>query len=125
MLASVPEIGAMRTAIASSKMSVAAELRYSFDAPATENAAVTLHLAAVADVPGQTLKISVQDSPGVTLAAGPPSTEKVNSADVVRQQFSLTRAAGSPDRLRVLVTMESAAGSGFGFFTIPLDGSIR
>jgi hypothetical protein len=50
------------------------------------------------------------------------SSASGNSRDVYRQQFAVTRAAASATQIRVLVTMEAAEGTGFGFFTIPLEG---
>jgi hypothetical protein len=41
---------------------------------------------------------------------------------VVRQQYAVTRSAASATEVRVLVTMDAAEGTGFGFFTIPLEG---
>jgi hypothetical protein len=123
--ANEPNLDAMRLATPSAKMTVAAELRYQFDSAPLADQPATLHLAAVARVPGQNLRISLKDTPGLQFAAGPVAIQKVNSSSIYRQQFSITRGATGPNSLRVLVTMESAAGSGFGFFTIPLETGIR
>jgi hypothetical protein len=123
--ANEPVLDAMRLATPSAKMTVAADLRYQFDSAPLAGQPATLHLAAVARVPGQNLRISLKEAPGLQFAAGPAGIQKVNSSSIYRQQFSVTRNASAPDSLRVLVTMESPAGSGFGFFTIPLEGGIR
>jgi hypothetical protein len=123
--ANEPALDAMRLATPSAKMTVAADLRYQFDSAPLAGQPATLHLAAVAQVPGQNLRISLKEAPGLQFAAGPADMQKVNSTSVYRQQFSITRAAAGPANLRILVTMESPAGSGFGFFTIPLEGGIR
>jgi hypothetical protein len=64
----------------------------------------------------------VQQATGLQLAAGPVTVQKTSASGVYRQQFSLTRLAGSPEPLRVLVTMQMGEDTGFGYFTIPLDG---
>lgn len=110
-----PNLDTMRLAQANtSKLTVAAQLRYQFDGN-------TLHLAAVARVPGQRLNISLKETPGLQYAAGPASVQKAGSGNAYRQQYSIIRSAGAPASLRVLVTMDSPAGSAFGFFTVPLD----
>jgi hypothetical protein len=48
--------------------------------------------------------------------------QKTSALGVYRQQFSLTKLAAGTRQVRVLVIMESEAGSAFGYFTIPLDG---
>jgi hypothetical protein len=120
--AAQPSIDSMSIATPSAKMSVAVDLRYTFDSAALPNQPVTLHLAAVPRVPGANLNVSVKQVEGVALSAGPPNFQKsgANGADVLRRQYSVTRAANSPSELRVLVTMDMAEGSGFGFFSIPL-----
>jgi len=117
-----PDLDSMSVATPSAKMSIAVDLRYQFDGDASPNQPVTLHLAAVPRVPGARLKVSVKQVDGLQLAAGAPSLQKVNGADVYRQQFSVTRGATSPAQLRVLVTMDLANGSAFAFFSVPLDG---
>jgi hypothetical protein len=123
--ANEPMLDAMQLATPSAKMTVAADLRYQFDSAPLADQPATLHLAAVARVPGQNLRISLKETPGLQFAAGPVGIQKVNSSSIYRQQFSITRGSDGPRNLRVLVTMESPAGSGFGFFTIPLESGIR
>lgn len=115
------DVARMRAAIPSSKMTVAVDLRYHFDGAVLPNQPVTLHLAAVPRVSGSNLSVSVKPVDGLQLAATPLSVQKASAAGVYRQQLSITRLASAPAGLRVLVTMDMPAGSGFGFFTIPLD----
>jgi hypothetical protein len=117
----VPALDSMRLAKPNAKMGVAADLRYAFDVQPALNQPATLSLAAVARVPGQKLTISVQNAPGLRVAAGPISMEKAGSGDVYRQQYSITRSEGASATMRVLVTMDAPAGSAFGFFTVPLE----
>jgi len=120
--ANEPALDSMSVATPSAKASVAVDLRYSFDAAALPGQPVTLHLAAVPRVNGSNLRVSVKDVAGIQLASGPPNLQKTNGSDVYRQQFSVTRSNDSPSQLRVLVTMDYASGSAFGFYSIPLDG---
>ena len=71
---------------------------------------VTLHLAVVPRVAGQTLKFSLQQADGVQVAAGPATRLKVDQADTLRQQYAITRSAGTASTLRVLVTINGTAG---------------
>jgi hypothetical protein len=118
-----PSLDSMSVAIPSAKMSVAVDLRYSFDNATLPNQPVTLHLAAIPRAPGANLKVSVKQVEGVELSAGPPNLQKsgASGADVLRRQYSVTRGANAPSQLRVLVTMDMAEGSAFGFFSIPLE----
>ncbi len=121
-VAQVPALESMIAATPSAKMSVAVDLRYSFDTQVLPNQPVVLHLAAVPRVNGTNLRMNVKEVAGVQLAAGPLNVQKANGSDVYRRQLSVTRGTDAPAQLRVLVTMDYAAGSGFGFFSIPLDG---
>jgi hypothetical protein len=47
--------------------------------------------------------------------------QKASANGAYRQQYSVTRQSAGPTELRVLVTMDLPEGSGFGFFSIPLD----
>lgn len=124
--AAQPSLDSMTAAIPSAKMSVAVSLRYSFEGAVVPQQPVTLHLAAVPRAPGANLNVSVKQVEGVELSAGPPNLQKsgANGADVLRRQYSVTRGANAPSQLRVLVTMDMAEGSGFGFFSIPLEAGI-
>jgi hypothetical protein len=114
-----PRVESMLAAIPSSKMSVAVDLRYSFDGEALPNQPVIVHLAAVPRVEG-TMKVSVQQAAGLQMAATPLNVQKASASGVYRQQFSLTRMTGTAAPLRVLVTMQMGEDIGFGYFTIPL-----
>lgn len=117
-----PSLESMSVATPSAKASVAVDLRYSFDAAALPGQPVTMHLAAVPRVNGSNLRVSVKEVAGVRLASGPLNLQKPNGSNVYRQQVSVTRSIDSPSQLRVLVTMDYASGSAFGFYSIPLDG---
>jgi hypothetical protein len=119
--AHVPDLEAMRLAKTSGKLGVAADVRYSFDTAAAAGQPVTLNIAVVPRVAGQVLEFSLQAADGVQVAAGPVTQLKVNQADTLRQQYSITRTAGSPRTLRVLVTHQWEGGSSFGFYSIPFD----
>jgi hypothetical protein len=111
----------MHAATASTKISVPVDLRYQFDGAVLPNQPVTLHLAAVSRVGGTHLNVSIKQVPGLRVDAQPLSVQKVSAAGVYRQQVSITLSEGAPAALRVLVTMDLAEGSGFGFFTVPLE----
>lgn len=118
-----PALGAMSAAKASAKLSVPVDLRYSFEAASQAGQPMTLHLAAIPRSPGTRLRVSVKQAPGIHLAGSPPQVEKATASGVYRQTLAVTRTETGPDSLRVLVTMDLAAGNGFGYFTIPLSGS--
>jgi hypothetical protein len=117
--ATEPSLESMRLATPSAKMSVAVDVRYSFDTAALPGQPVTLNLAAIPRVSGRNLSMSVKEVAGVLLAAGPLNLQKSDGPVVYRRQFSVTRGADSPAQLRVLVTMDYGSGSGFGFFSVP------
>lgn len=118
--ATEPELESMLVAKASSKLSVAVSLRYSFDGSVTADQPVTLHLAALPRVEGTNLNVAVKEVNGVRIAEGPLNLQKAGPANVYRKQVSVTPLAGSPAELRVLVTMNVGPDLGFGYFTIPL-----
>lgn len=120
--ANEPALDAMKLARPSAKLSVPVDLRYSFDAEPLANQPVTLHLAAVPRVSGTNLAVSVKMVEGIQVsAAGALNAQKATANGAYRQQFSVTRQASAPGELRVLVTMDLPEGSGFGFFSIPLE----
>jgi len=88
------------------------------------NQPTTLHLAAVPRVPGSNLRVTARPAAGLEVAATPLGIQKATAAGVYRQQLSLTRSGSGPQNLRVLVTMDLAEGTAFGYFSIPLEGSI-
>lgn len=119
--AQVPELESMRLAKASGKLGVAADVRYAFDAAPAPGQPVMLNIAVIPRVAGQTLEFSLQPAEGMQIAAGPVTRLKVNQADTLRQQYAITRTAGMPGTLRVLVTHRWDGGSAFGFYSIPVD----
>jgi len=118
-IASIPALNAMALARPGAKMSVAVDLRYQFDGAPVDGQATTLHLAAVSRVDGSHLTVQVKPAPGIDIANGTLSAQKVAAAGVYRQQLSVTRHSSAPDNLRVLVTMDMPEGTAFGYFTIP------
>ncbi len=118
-----PAVESMRVAKPSAKLGVAVDLRYQFDAEPLPNQPVTLHLAAVPRVGGSNLKVSVKPASGLQLASTDAiQIQKASAAGIYRQQMSVTRAAGGPQSLRVLVTMDMGEGVAFGYYSIPLTG---
>ena len=117
--ANEPDLETMSVATPSAKISVAVDVRYSFDSAALPGQPVTLNLAAIPRVSGSNLSMSVKEVAGVQLAAGPLKLQKSDGPAVYRRQFSVTRGTDSPTQLRVLVTMDYGSGSGFGFFSVP------
>lgn len=123
--ANEPPVESMKPArLASAKLSVPVDLRYSFDGAVVTNQPTTLHLAAVPRVPGDNLRVSAEPAAGLEVAATPVGIQKAKAAGVYRQQLSLTRTGAGPQNLRVLVTMDMGEGIAFGYFSIPLtDGT--
>ncbi len=117
-----PSLESMHAAIPSAKMSVPVDLRYQIDGEVLPDQPVTVRLAAVPRVPGASLQVTVKQVNGLQVASGPLQVQKVAAAGVYRQSLSITRAGNGPQSLRVLVTMDTPDGSGFGFFTVPLSG---
>jgi hypothetical protein len=117
-----PALESMRLARAPSKLGVAADVRYSFDASSVAGQPATLHVAVIPRVAGQPLEFSLQPAQGVeSVAAGPVSRQKQGSVDALRRQYAVTRTAAAPGSLKVLVTLTFDGGSTFGFYSIPLD----
>lgn len=117
-----PALESMQLARPSAKMSVAADVRYRIDGSLAQGQSATLHLAVVPRIAHAPVHVSIKENAGLTISAGAANLQKVDSRDVYRQQFAVTRASASATQIRVLVTMEAAEGTGFGFFTIPLEG---
>jgi hypothetical protein len=116
-----PAVDSMAIARPGAKMSVAVDLRYQFDGAVLEGRPTTLQLAAISRVDGTNLRVEVKPETGVETSRGAMSAQKVDAAGVYRQQLSVTRRAGAPGNLRVLVTMDMPEGTAFGYFTIPFD----
>jgi hypothetical protein len=109
----------MLAAIPSGKMTLAVGLRYAISGdPST--GAINLSLAAIPRVGGTNLNVSVKAEPGISVTAAPLLVQKADASGVYRKQMSLEL---SPEirRIRVLVTMDMPEGTGFGFYSIPLD----
>jgi len=118
-----PDLNSMPLARPSAKISVAADVRYQIDGPIAPGQSATLHVAVVPRIAGAPMQVSLSEKAGLTIAAGPARVQKLGNRDVIRRQYAVTRAAESAREIRVLVTMDAAEGTGFGFFTIPLEGS--
>ncbi len=118
-----PDLNSMPLARPSAKISVAADVRYQIDGPIAPGQSATLHVAVVPRIAGAPMQVSLAEKAGLTIAAGPARVQKLGNRDVIRRQYAVTRAAESAREIRVLVTMDAAEGTGFGFFTIPLEGS--
>jgi hypothetical protein len=116
-----PSLESMHAAIPSAKMSVPVDLRYQIDGEVLPDQPVTVRLAAVPRIAGARLQVTVKQESGLQVASGPLQVQKVAAAGIYRQALSITRASSGPQSLRVLVTMDMADGSGFGFYTVPLS----
>lgn len=116
-----PPLSTMQPAAPGAKISVAVDLRYQFDGEAAQNQPVTLRLAATPRVEGSNLRIEVKETKGLRVDTVPLSVQKASPGGVYRQNLSVTRLAAVPAPLRVLVTMDTEAGMGFGYFTVPLE----
>jgi hypothetical protein len=118
-----PPLESMQRARAGSKLGAAVDLLYQFDGEVETGRPVTLHLAAVPRVQGTNLTMSVQQADGIDAVALPVMAQKAGASQAYRQQLSLTRHAGAPEELRVLVTMDVAEGSSFGYYSVPLTAN--
>jgi len=116
-----PSLESMHAAIPSAKMSVPVDLRYQIDGDVLPGQPVMVRLAAISRVAGAGLQVAVKQVPGLQVASGPLLVQKVAASGVYRQTMSITRASNGPESLRVLVTMDTPDGSGFGFYTVPLS----
>jgi hypothetical protein len=118
-----PGVETMLAAVPSGKMTIAVGLRYALSGdPAT--GPMTLSLAAIPRVAGTNLNVSVKSEPGIKATTTPMRVEKATVSGIYRKQMSLN-VGPEVRRIRVLVTMDIAEGTGFGFFSIPLDGGIN
>jgi outer membrane biosynthesis protein TonB len=122
--AAEPALDSMPVATASAKISVPVNLRYQIDGDALSGQPFTLHLAAIPRVAGAQLQVSVKSAPGLQIASDPLQIQKARAATPYRQRLSVTRSVSGPENLRVLVTMDLAEGTAFGYFTIPLASGI-
>jgi hypothetical protein len=119
-----PDLASMKLAKpASSKIGVPVDLRYEVEGDALSGAPAILHLAAVPRVAGTNLKMSVKEDPGIEASKQPLSAEKVSAATPYRQQLSIRRLPSGPAEVQVLVTMDFPIGTGFSYFSVPLQGT--
>lgn len=116
-----PAVATMQLAQPSGKLGVPVDLRYQVDGEALDGQTVTVHLAAVPRVAGTNLAVSVKDVPGIRTSVGGIRAEKVTVATPYRRQLAITRDAGAPAELRVLVTMDLPEGQAFSWFSVPLS----
>ena len=118
---SEPAVATMQLAKpGSNKLGVPVDLRYQFDGEALDGQTATLHLAAVPRVAGSNLAVTIKDEPGIHTTAGELRAAKASVATAYRRQLAITRDAGGPAELRVLVTMDLPEGSAFSWFSVPL-----
>ena len=80
-----------------------------------------LYLAAVPQVAGSNLRISVQRAAGLEFTEGALNVQKAAQAGVYRKQLALTRRASGPSEVRVLITMGTEGASAHSFYSIPLE----
>ncbi len=80
---------------------------------------VTLHLAVVPRVAGSNLTMSIKREPGINAIASELTAQKASASATYRQELSVTKLAGGPSGLQVLVTMELPEGSAHSWFNIP------
>jgi hypothetical protein len=118
-----PELASMTLATAPAKLSVPVDLRFQFEGDASGGLPVTLHLAAVPRVAGSNLKVSIKEVPGLQTSAITLGAQKASAATAYRQQVSVTKLAGGPSELRVLVTMDVGESSAFGWFGVPFGAA--
>lgn len=123
--ANLPPLESMTSARASGKVGVPVDLKYSFESPPTAGQPITLHLAAIPQVSGSNLTVGFKNVAGARVTSeGALGARKADASSAYRQHYSVTRQESTPLELRVLVTMETAEGSAFGYFGIPLDAGI-
>ena len=118
-----PALSSMMVAESPQKLGAPVELRYQFDSDVRAGQPVTLHLAAVPRIPGSNLVVSIKKESGISTTAGDLTALKASASTAYRQELSVTKLAGGPPDLHVLVMMETPAGSSHSWFTVPLDAS--
>jgi hypothetical protein len=69
--------------------------------------------------------VSIKDVDGIQAVAAPITAQKASAGTAYRRQLSVTRLAGGPSELRVLVTMEMPEGSAHSWFSVPFQPSAR
>jgi hypothetical protein len=119
-----PDLASMKLAKpTSSKIGVPVDLRYEVEGDAMSGAPAILHLAAIPRVAGTNLKMSIKEDAGIEAAKQPLAAEKVSAATPYRQQLSIRRLPSGPPEVHVLVTMDFPVGTGFSYFSVPLQGA--
>lgn len=113
----LPALDSMQFAQPSAKLGAPVDLRYVFDGS-------TLYLAAVPQVSGGDLRMSVSEEPLIVTTATALTAQKAAANTAYRQQFSVTRLPGAPSTMKVLVTMDLPDARVFSHFTVPLDGAV-
>jgi hypothetical protein len=103
------------------KLGAPVDLRYQFDGDVKAGQPVTLHLAAVPRVAGSNLTVSIKKESGISTTAGELRVQKAGASTPYRQELSVTKLAGGPAELHVLVMMELPEGSAHSWFNIPFD----
>lgn len=105
------------------KLGVPADLRYEFEGDVMAGQPVTLHLAVVPRVAGSNLTMSIKREPGINAIASELTAQKASASATYRQELSVTKLAGGPSGLQVLVTMELPEGSAHSWFNIPFESA--
>ena len=118
-----PALATMALASAPQKLGAPVDLRYQIEGDASAGQPVTLHLAAVPRVAGTNLTMSIKEESGISAKASRLSAQKVSAATAYRQDVSVSKLAGGPEELHVLVTIEVPEGSAHSWFTIPLQAA--
>jgi hypothetical protein len=103
------------------KLGAPVDLRYQFEGDVKSGLPVTLHLAVVPRVAGSNLVVSVKKESGISTTAGDLTAQKATASTAYRQELSVTKLAGGPSELHVLVMMETPQGSAHSWFNIPFD----
>ncbi|MEO8314277.1 MAG: hypothetical protein ABI645_05725 [Pseudomonadota bacterium] len=116
-------VSSMQLAEPPQKLGAPVELRYQFDGDVNAGQPVTLHLAAVPLVAGSNLSMSIKKESGLSTTTGALTAQKVSAATAYRQELSVTKLAGGPSELHVLVTMDVPEGSAHSWFNIRFDGA--
>lgn len=105
------------------KLGAPVDLRYRFEGDVNAGQPVTLHLAAVPRVAGSNLIVSIKKESGISTTVGDLTAQKASASTAYRQELSVTKFAGGPSELHVLVMMETPQGSAHSWFNIPFDGA--
>jgi hypothetical protein len=115
-------VSSMNLADPPQKLGAPVDLRYLFEGDVKSGRPVTLHLAAVPRVAGSNLIVSVKKESGISVTAGDLAAQKASASTAYRHELSVTKLAGGPSELHVLVMMDTPLGSAHSWFNIPFDG---